>query len=113
MRIKQGETAPLEYWIKKDDGRTPVDLTKAASVKMAMRKDGDTEYTLFNDAIIAPGFESEGKVIYEWGADETETPGMYLVEWYITWEDDSVSILPRYPEWLLIVESEYDNAPSP
>ncbi len=84
--IKKGDSAPpVEATLRKAD-RSAIDLTDATSVNFQMGEiDSPAE-------IVDP--PTSGQVRYDWGASETDAPGVYSAEFKITWGDGREQTVP-------------------
>lgn len=99
--IKRGDTyPPVESTLKATVGTEflPLDLTPAVGgsgkINFIMKRQGP--------GVILPLIEictypepSTGKVIYKWKAGETETVGVYQVEWEIHWSAGGIQSVPN------------------
>jgi len=85
----QGDTAPfITGQIKKADG-SPRNLSTATEVRFQMRKEDDRTYTVDAEADITNA--SEGRVQYEWAANDLSVPGEYLGQWQVTYLDGKIT----------------------
>jgi hypothetical protein len=86
LTMKQGDLQPeLRAQLTNDDG-TPVDLTGAASVALVMLNSADEEL-IFDHAASIVSPPTSGIVTYQWVTGETDTAGLFLVSWVVTWSD--------------------------
>jgi hypothetical protein len=89
--IKQGDTSPaLEATLKDRDGNA-VNLT-GASVQFHL---ATTRYKNIVDATGTLVNASEGKVKYEWQADDTSQHGDFFAEFEVTYADSTVETFPN------------------
>ena len=73
------------------DATGPVNLTGASSVTIRGRlQDGTTTFSGTATADVP----AAGHVTYAWAANDTATPGTYIVEWSVTW---STGITQTFP----------------
>ena len=89
LTITQGDTLPaLEYTIEDEDGT--VDLT-GATVEIHLRPVDDTTTTTLTATI---SDAASGEIEYEWAAEDTDTAGLYVAEFEVTFDDGSVRTYP-------------------
>lgn len=79
----QGDTGPdiAAVLHVKGEPTNFIDLT-GATVKFQMRKPDDRVYTV--DAAATVVDAAAGDVLYQWGPNDLGTPGIYQVQWEIT-----------------------------
>ena len=70
-----------------DDADSPVNLT-GCSVVFQMRKADDRRFTVNAAAVVVSAVD--GTVRYEWGDNDLNTPGTYLVQFEVTYPDSKV-----------------------
>lgn len=105
MRMKQCDLFPFEYDITYDDG-TPVDLT-GATVVMNMILDGATSFTVDSGSCTIVN-ATEGSIRYQWVSPETDVPGMYRIEFIITFNSGAILTVPSNDIlWMLIITSTH------
>jgi hypothetical protein len=103
MRMKQGDLFPFEYTLMYDDG-TPIDLG-VGTVKIYMTLDDAESPTVDGEdcAVITP---ASGIIRYQWTDPETSIPGMYRIEFVITFNGGSTLTVPSNDViWMFIVPS--------
>lgn len=84
--IKKGDRAPsVEATLRRGD-RTAIDLTSVTSINFQMGE-------LDNSAVIVDA--EAGTVRYDWGSDETDTPGVFNAEFKILWNDGREQTVPN------------------
>ena len=89
----------MDFWIKRGD-RYPsfayrLDTGKsigAGSVKLIMTPDGDSTPKVNATATIVDSTNND--VRYDWGANDTDTAGLYNAEWEITYADGKKQTYP-------------------
>lgn len=87
---QQGDTARRFTDTLRDDGAV-VDLSVADSVELAIHsEDGDALFVRTATIVKA----ADGTVSYDPITEDIETPGDYLLQWRVTWDDGTQS---RYP----------------
>lgn len=103
LMMKRNDTVPLTATLKV--GTVAVDL-EGATVKFHMR---DSSGTVVVDAAatvlqVGDGSDgSKGKVKYEWAAGDTDTAGVYDLEWEVSFSDGTIRTFPTtYPTKLQI-----------
>jgi len=106
MRIKQGDTYPFQQRLLYDDS-SPVDLTDADSVNLRLRLDGATSYKVDKPCVIVDAML--GTVLYFPDTSDTDTPGMYEMEFRIIFKGGNVQTVPSNKTmWLLILGDSND-----
>jgi len=90
----QGDTAPpVKATLKqKNDAGSLVALNLTAigiaSIKFQMRRPDDKRYTVNATADIVDA--TNGKVSYDWAANDLDVPGEYVGQWELTFLDGSI-----------------------
>ena len=100
--IKQGDTLPVLIR-GLNDANGPIDLTAATAVQFHMKSGG----VLKVDAacsITAPA--TTGVVQYDWIIADTDTIGVYLTEFQVTFTDGTVLTVPNTNHMLVNVVEE-------
>lgn len=88
LTFVQGDTAPaITAQIVKETDGSAISLSGAA-VRFQMRKGDDRRFTV--NALAAITSATEGRVSYDWAANDLATPGEYQVQWEVTYPDDRV-----------------------
>jgi hypothetical protein len=83
----QGDRLPDMTATLHDEGNiTAVTDLTAATVRFQMRKLNDRRYTV-NQLADVIGDPTLGKVRYQWGPNDLNVPGEYLVQWEVTHSD--------------------------
>lgn len=102
--LKSNDTVPIQVQLTRDSG--PVDLS-SADVQFLMRHSGTDTVAVDSAATIDDA--TDGRVSYHWDSVDTTEPGLYLLEWEVTFNpgtsDEYVETFPsdEYME-LRIVE---------
>lgn len=92
--IKEGDLEPpLEAILFKSAGGAPLDLTTAEGVVAHVRCMEDDPPPLISREVLVVDADA-GVVRFEWEAGETDVPGLYEIEFEITWEDDRPQTVP-------------------
>lgn len=90
--IKEGDTSPAFQTELTSPNGEPVNLV-GASVQMRMKlRDGDVWVTGTPDFEDAQG----GLITYYWDSGDTEVPGLYHLEFEVTFEDGTVETFPNH-----------------
>lgn len=89
VELVQGDTAPDMHWTLHELGNpnAPIDLTDA-TVAFQMRKPDDRRYTVNVQCELVDA--ENGRVRYEWGANDLATPGEYQGQFEITFLDGKI-----------------------
>lgn len=89
LRFVTGNTKPyLNGTIfLEEDPSTPVNLT-GCTVRIQMRKADDRRFTV-NQEVTTVTDALNGQVQYQWGENDLNTPGIYQVQFEVTYPDDS------------------------
>jgi len=80
----QGSRRPTLAATLTENG-SPLDLTDAEAVTFRGRRPDGT--TVFSGACTVDVDPETGKVTYAWGVADTATPGLYNVDFLVTWVD--------------------------
>lgn len=73
----------------------PINLG-GCTVRMQMRKDDDRRFTV-NQEVTTVVNAAAGQVQYEWGPNDLNTPGIYLVQFEVTYPDATVQTTAEPP----------------
>lgn len=91
IRIIQGDLFPFSHILKYENG-VAIDLSDATQVKLQMTPDTGGELLL--DVVMDINTETAGKVTYVFRDNDTNTPGMYVVQFVIYYPDGSKRTVP-------------------
>ena len=82
--VRENDRRPFADTVLKR-GAVVVDLTLAVGVTFRMRQDTGprTPPKVESAAVISDAVN--GAVQYQWGATDTDTPGLYFAEWTVDW----------------------------
>lgn len=109
IHIKQGDRRPVaEITITRGAAATPVDLSLASSVTFKMRYRNRIELKVNSSAIVTDAVN--GVVEYRWAIGDTDTPGMYLAEWEVLWNDSTIETFPTLFQDVVRIGGDLDNA---
>lgn len=97
--IKQGDTLPPLVAILREADLTPIDLSDATSVKLAIK--GPVTWKKDCSIVDAP----EGKVSYSWVSGDTSTNGQYEAEFEITWPG-GIQTVPNDKYFQIVIVTE-------
>lgn len=89
--IKRGDTAPAYEPTLTDAAEQPVDLA-GASVRFHMLTMARVIVVDEAAEIVTP---AEGKVRYDWAAGDTDTRGLFIAEWQVTFAGGEVETFPN------------------
>lgn len=89
LTLVQGDTAPdlVAVIHEEDDADTPIDLTDA-TVSFQMRKPDDRRFTVNAGMFLEDA--PNGRVRYEWGANDLAVPGDYQAQFEVTFLDGKI-----------------------
>lgn len=78
----------------------PIDLTGATGVKFVMSRNGVSKIDASATIVTA----ATGKVRYDWGATDTNTPGVFNAHFEITWSSGITQDVPndRYDQVIIL-----------
>jgi hypothetical protein len=99
---KRNDTTPMTGVLKEND--SPADLTQASSVSFYMKQDADSELKAGGMATIVDA--ENGKVRYEFSADEVDESGYFLAEWEVEYADSTLHTFPN--DGYLTIEFKHD-----
>jgi aryl-phospho-beta-D-glucosidase BglC (GH1 family) len=112
--IRQNDTASLIYATLTDEDDQLVSIESAAVVfQMApigggpVKVQAEATNEQSGDAISGTNV---GEVSYEWQTGDTDTPGLYLAEWEVTFTDESVETFPNGGYTLVRITAEVATA---
>lgn len=85
FEIKAGNTLPSLSTVLLDGYGKPVNLTDAVSVTLSMKLAGHPRTVVIDEQPAAFSPSPSGAVTYSWGANDTAVPGVYEIEWDVSW----------------------------
>lgn len=100
--IKQNDLRPnLPFQLFQADGVTPLNLTAATSVSLAVRSKGGAVKFKKACTLVTP---ASGLGYYDWADDDTDTAGQFEYEFEILWNDGSPQTVPvdKYLELTIV-----------
>lgn len=92
LTIKRGDTRPV-LGAQLTDNASPLNLTTATAVKMLMRLPAGPSPKV--EAACTITNASTGTITYTWQTGDTDTVGLYNVEFEITWNDGGIQTVPN------------------
>lgn len=97
--VKQGDTASVISATLTDDDDSPVNIQSAnIHYSMAPIEGGIPTITLgtaINDQVGDGSDGSRGDVHYPWVPPDTDTPGLYIAEWQVTYASGDIQTFPN------------------
>jgi len=103
--IKQNDRRPpASQTLKRGD--TVVDLTEATGVTFKMREQGRKELKVNTAGML---ISNDGEVRYNWQSGDTDTPGMFEVEWEVIWNDGTTETFPTLGYEPCIIHGDLDS----
>lgn len=109
--IKTGDTLPaLEAVLSNSLG--PVDLTAASAVKLVLREAGNDGDLVFKKAAAFVSPRTAGTVKYSWASGDTATPGRYVGEFEVTFNDGTIQTFPTADKFpvTMVADNDYEEA---
>lgn len=103
--IKQGDRLPTIAGTLTDAAGQPLDLTDCA-VEFHMRKLGVSVPAVDAPAVIVNA--AAGTVRYDWADGDTDTPGIFLAEWEITFPSGLTETVPNNGHLIIKITGELD-----
>ncbi len=83
--IKQNDLLPVLEAILQDVNKNPVDLGPASGIVFHLREEGDASLKIESGVVTVDANPETGKVTYDWVAGDTDTNGLFLGEFEVTW----------------------------
>jgi len=109
IHIKQGDRRPVaDITITRGSAGTPVDLSLASSVTFKMRYRNRKTLKVNSAAVITNAVA--GEVEYRWASGDTDTPGMYVAEWEVLWNDGTTETFPTLNTDIVRIGGDLDNS---
>jgi hypothetical protein len=94
FEIKEGDTSPFLSTVLLDGEGVPLDLTNATGVTLTMAMCDHPRTVVLNAVAADFNATAAGEVWYEWQAGDTDTPGMYNIEWTVTYPAGMILTVP-------------------
>jgi hypothetical protein len=99
FEIKRGDNRPIYMGVLMQNfgtpSQTPIDLTNADVVFFIMRLASLGDVAPHVRAPVNIEDAPNGVVAYEWQPGNTDTPGVYNVEFEINWADGGIETVPN------------------
>jgi hypothetical protein len=92
--IKRNDLLPVLDAILKDADKQPIDLTNAQSIVFHMRSEDSRELKI-TDGVAEFTDKPSGAVRYSWVDGDTDTEGLFLAEFEVTWNDSKIQTFPN------------------
>lgn len=92
--IKQGNTLPTLDTVLRDGAGVPLDLTNAISVGLSMVLCEHPRTVKLDVATATFVADTTGTVSYAWAAADTDTVGVYNIEWTVISPGGGVMTVP-------------------
>jgi hypothetical protein len=103
IEIRQNDTRPkASTYLTK--GGASVNLSGASGVTFRMREQSSSTLKVEASATILN--PTEGYVEYTWVTGDTDTPGVYYVEWEVLWADGGIETFPTVPTDVAVIYGE-------
>lgn len=97
FEIKAGDTSPSIEYTLQDSNNNAIDITGHNEVEFHM-VELESRETVVNDDTngnVVVSDAENGRVKYEWTAEDTAESGLYLAEWEVTYADNTVETFPN------------------
>jgi hypothetical protein len=92
--IKQNDLLPILEAILQDVNGNPVDLGPASSIVFHLREEGDASLKIEDGVVETDANPKTGKVTYSWVDTDTDTNGLFLGEFEVTWAGAKLQTFP-------------------
>lgn len=102
--MKEGDRSPSFQRTLTDEDGNAVDLTDA-SVELVAELVGDSSTTFGGSATVETP-ASDGVVRYDWSSGDTDTPGTYIAEFVVTYNDSTEETFPNHRDLQILVRRE-------
>ena len=83
--IKQNDLLPVLEANLQDINWTPVDLSNASNIVFHLREENDATLKIEDGVVVIDANPKTGKVTYSWINTDTDTNGLFLGEFEVTW----------------------------
>ncbi len=107
--ITEGDTGPTLVATLVDEDGVVVDLTGVADTSVRFHMIDPSSATEkvddnTNTSVLAP--PTDGKVQYDWQADDTDTPGLFDGEIQVTFPGGQIITFPNYRYFTILIREE-------
>lgn len=92
--IKQNDLLPILEAILQDVNGNPVDLTPASSVVFHLREEDSASLKIEDGVVEIDANPETGKITYSWVNTDTDTNGLFLGEFEVTWAGAKTQTFP-------------------
>lgn len=96
FEIKVDDTLPSLDTVLLDGDGQPADLTEAVSVNLSMKLAKHPRTVIFDERAASFNPTADGIVSYDWVAGDTAIPGLYAIEWTVSWGLGSRATFPSH-----------------
>ena len=83
--IKQNDLLPVLEAVLQDVSGNPVDLNAASSIVFHLREEKGSTLKITDGIVVTDANPTTGKVTYAWVGTDTNTVGLFLGEFEVTW----------------------------
>lgn len=83
--IKRNDLLPILEAILQDASRNPIDLSNAVSIVFHLREEKGAKLKIEDGVVVIDANPKTGKITYSWVDTDTDTSGVFLGEFEVTW----------------------------
>ena len=92
--IKQNDLLPILEAILQDVNENPVDLGSALGIVVHLREEDGAALKIEDGVVVIDSNPATGKITYAWVSTDTDTNGLFLGEFEVTWPGDKKQTFP-------------------